>query len=113
MPTRISPAVAVFAIVSPTSYSVAGEEQMYSLTRGRINRATYWLCLTAIAAIFAAILAFTDRRVPYGELVLIVLCVPRLHDIGRSGWWVGGVFIAEIAFTVGALVALPADQAVM
>ena len=86
---------------------------MYSLTRGRINRATYWLCLVVITAIFAAIIAFTDKRVPYGEIVLIVLCVPRLHDVGRSGWWVGGVLIAEIVIVVTALASLPEDQALM
>src|ERR1700733_11081035 len=86
---------------------------MYSLTRGRINRATYWVCLAVIAALFAAIIAFTDKRVPYGEIVLIVLCVPRLHEVGRSGWWVGGVLIAEIVIVVAALASLPEDQALM
>jgi uncharacterized membrane protein YhaH (DUF805 family) len=23
-----------------------------------------------------------------GEAMLILLCVPRLHDLGKSGWWV-------------------------
>jgi uncharacterized membrane protein YhaH (DUF805 family) len=84
---------------------------MYGLRRGRINRATYWLCLVVISAIFAAIIALTGKRVPFGEIALIVLCVPRLHDIGQSGWWVGGMIIAEIAVMIAALASLPEDQA--
>lgn len=83
---------------------------MYGLRRGRINRATYWLCLVVISAIFAAIIASTGQRVPFGEIALIVLCVPRLHDIGQSGWWVGGMIIAEAVVMIAALASLPEDQ---
>jgi len=86
---------------------------MYGITRGRINRATYWVSLAAVIAVFTAVIAFTEMRMPYGEAVLILLCVPRLHDIGRSGWWVGGVIIAEIAVVAGALIALPEDEAMI
>ncbi len=91
----------------------AGEKRMYGITRGRINRATYWVSLVAVIAVFTIVIAFTEMRMPYGEAVLILLCVPRLHDIGRSGWWAGGLIIAEIAVVAGALIALPEDEAMV
>jgi len=44
---------------------------------------------------------------------VILLCVPRLHDIGRSGWWAGGLIVAEIAVVACALIALPEDSAML
>jgi uncharacterized membrane protein YhaH (DUF805 family) len=69
--------------------------------------------LGVIAAIIAAILTFTDKHAPYGEIVLVVLCVPRLHDIGQPGWWVGGAIIAEIAVLATAFAALAPDAAMV
>jgi uncharacterized membrane protein YhaH (DUF805 family) len=86
---------------------------MYMLTRGRINRATYWVLLIAVIALFTVVIAVMQKRMPYGEIALIVLCVPRLHDIGWSGWWAGGVIIAEIAVVAGALASLPEDSALV
>ena len=33
---------------------------------------------------------------PYFSVVLLFACAPRLHDIGRSGWFALGLLIAEI-----------------
>ena len=31
-----------------------------------------------------------------GELFLVLLAVPRLHDLGRSGWWITLPIAAEV-----------------
>jgi uncharacterized membrane protein YhaH (DUF805 family) len=42
-----------------------------------------------------------------------MVCVPRLHDIGRSGWIAGGVFVAEIVAIILAAVLLDDEDGVM
>lgn len=74
---------------------------------GRMNRATYWLGLGLFVAAFIALSLLTAKPPQIAEIILIVFAIPRLHDIGMSGWWVGGVFLAEIALAVVALIALP------
>ncbi|MBO9560357.1 MAG: DUF805 domain-containing protein [Caulobacter sp.] len=64
--------------------------------RGRTNRATYWLSLGVVATLIAITALVFHQPVKVSEILLIIVCVPRLHDIGRSGWIAGGVFIAEI-----------------
>jgi uncharacterized membrane protein YhaH (DUF805 family) len=61
------------------------EPSMYYL-KGRISRATYSVFLLAYAVVFAVAIAF-QTRIP-GEVLLAIICIPRLHDMGRSGWWV-------------------------
>ena len=56
--------------------------------RGRFNRATYWLCLGILVALVAAMSIIGTRPPPVSEAMLVLLCVPRLHDLGKSGWWV-------------------------
>jgi len=56
--------------------------------RGRMNRATYWLCLGITLAAVAIMSVFGIRPPRVGEAMLILMCVPRLHDLGKSGWWV-------------------------
>lgn len=82
---------------------------MRSFLNTRTNRATYWVTLLILMGLFAAVVYFTGRRVP-GELVLIFVCVPRLHDIGRSGWWVLAIVLGEIVAVVVALTLVPLDQ---
>jgi uncharacterized membrane protein YhaH (DUF805 family) len=77
----------------------------------RTNRATYWLCLAALAILYGALNAFSQKQVAVSEGVLIVLCIPRLHDIGRSGWWAGAVFALELATAAGAFLTLSLQQA--
>jgi uncharacterized membrane protein YhaH (DUF805 family) len=47
------------------------------------------------AVIFALAVTF-QIRIP-GELFLVFICVPRLHDIGRSGWWTVLPIACELA----------------
>ena len=74
---------------------------------GRINRATYWLILGGFAAFYVLISMVGVRPLRIAEGVLIFLCAARLHDLGKSGWWVliplcvelGAVVVAIAAFS--------------
>jgi uncharacterized membrane protein YhaH (DUF805 family) len=83
---------------------------MNSLLKGRTNRATYWLLLGIVTAIFAALILSGAKPPAIGELVLIFLCVPRLHDLGWSGWWAAGIIALEVLVLVGAGLALSGDD---
>jgi uncharacterized membrane protein YhaH (DUF805 family) len=61
---------------------------------GRINRQTYFTGLVIVAALWAASVAL-QIKIP-GEAIALVIAVPRLHDIGRSGWWAGGAIMIEL-----------------
>lgn len=70
---------------------------------GRYNRATYWTAIGVMATLFAGISLVAKSPPHIREAVLIFLAVPRLHDIGKSGWlalWPLGLEI------VGAIVGL-------
>jgi uncharacterized membrane protein YhaH (DUF805 family) len=49
--------------------------------------------LTLAAAVFAAAWIYYSA-LPQIAVVVIMSTIPRLHDIGRSGWWAVGFFIA-------------------
>ena len=55
---------------------------------GRTNRATYWTGIAVILVLMSVIGVATGKPPHIGEVVLIFLGVPRLHDIGKSGWLV-------------------------
>lgn len=76
----------------------------------RMNRTTYWLNFAAVVAIFVAIVSFTSKPPGILELAMVLLCVPRLHDVGLSGWYVLFGFGIEIAGLVLAFVYLPLDE---
>ncbi|MFT4255267.1 MAG: DUF805 domain-containing protein [Caulobacter sp.] len=77
------------------------------LLKGRINRATYWVIVgVAIAAALISGIVF-KRPMPAAQVVLLIAAVPRLHDLGRSGWWAGGFFIIETALIFGGGFILP------
>lgn len=70
----------------------------------RINRATYWLCF-GIVVVVLGLLVYIGKLNGGMEMAMIVVGVPRLHDIGRSGWLVGAAIGAEILIMVGLLFA--------
>lgn len=77
--------------------------------KGRTNRAMYWLCVGIVVA-FAVVMAFARPGGPgVSEFVLIIVCIPRLHDIGRSGWWVLAGLAVEVAGVFGGLFLFPAQ----
>ena len=76
--------------------------------QGRINRASYLVVLGFVLVLFAVLTVF-QKRGSFAEVVLIMLTVPRLHDIGKSGWWAGGFLLAEITIVAISIVFLPLE----
>lgn len=64
----------------------------------RYNRATYFVFLVAFVAILVMLINVMEKPPRgVGEFILIMLAVPRLHDLGRSGWWVAVPILVEFA----------------
>src|ERR1700760_703105 len=74
-----------------------GRSEMFY--KGRVNRATYWLTLAMLAAL-STVVALLGFKPTISEIVLLIVAVPRLHDLGRSGWWA----LAGIGVEIGGLV---------
>jgi uncharacterized membrane protein YhaH (DUF805 family) len=79
--------------------------------KGRINRTSYWAFVVALVAIAAALRWASGKQTGISEVFLLAITVPRLHDIGRSGWWAGGVILAEIGLAVIVAATLPKEMA--
>jgi uncharacterized membrane protein YhaH (DUF805 family) len=80
--------------------------------QGRMNRVRYWLALAAIAAVYAAFVALPHSgNISISEGVLVALAIPRLHDLGLSGWIAAGAFGVEIVCAILVFVALPVGLA--
>jgi uncharacterized membrane protein YhaH (DUF805 family) len=72
-----------------------------------MNRATYWLTLGIIIVFTVLFNLFGKRQVGVSEVLLLFICVPRLHDVGKSGWWAGGFFLGELALLALSFATLP------
>jgi uncharacterized membrane protein YhaH (DUF805 family) len=46
-----------------------------------------------------------------GPAALVFICVPRLHDIGRSGWWVAAPLALGYVGGLAAALLLPSETA--
>ena len=74
------------------------------MMRFRINRSTYWtILLVSLAVIFGLVAA--GIKPPGIEFLMVAVGIPRLHDIGRSGWYVAVLLLVEIGVVFGALFA--------
>ena len=71
--------------------------------KGRMNRTLYWFGVALIVALYAA-LRFFDQKASVSEVVLAFICIPRLHDFGRTGWYFLLPIGVEIAAVVGMFV---------
>ena len=87
----------------------------YVKFRGRATRTEYWwfFLFTVLAQSVAS-----SINESFGNLVGLAVFLPglavhvrRMHDTGRSGWWVGALY-GSIAATVVAVVVLIIDAAV-
>jgi uncharacterized membrane protein YhaH (DUF805 family) len=58
----------------------------------RINRRTFWVCAVLAAGFLALFAAFAGWSAGGIIVAATGLAVPRLHDIGRSGWWAALAF---------------------
>jgi len=86
----------------------------YFTFSGRARRSEYWwfylftLLLGFAAGIIDAILGTgTEDLGVFGATASLVTLIPslsaqvrRLHDVGRSGWWIGGAIIAAVMFII-------------
>ena len=83
---------------------------MGAILKSRINRATYWAIFVPVVALYGLVLAFAERPPGIAEGIVIVLGVPRLHDLGASGWWMAAPIVIEIAALIAAVILLPIDH---
>lgn len=83
---------------------------IFGKRKHRINRTTYWVCLAVLAvwALFAAFVLHKSGGL-VDEFVVAAICVPRLHDMGKSGWMVGAVLVAYLALALILATSLNAD----
>jgi uncharacterized membrane protein YhaH (DUF805 family) len=82
-------------------------EGRMNFLRGRLNRATYWLVLGLILLAAAVLEIVFHQRTMLIEGLLVVVCVPRLQDIGRPGWWAFGPFLFAVLGTIAGIELLP------
>ncbi|HSM94581.1 MAG TPA: DUF805 domain-containing protein [Rhizomicrobium sp.] len=74
----------------------------YAVFKGRAPRSEYWwfvlfIFLAEAAAVIVDVTAGTNFIADIVELAFLLpqlaVSVRRLHDINRSGWWIGGMYI--------------------
>lgn len=80
--------------------------------RARRSEYWYWTLATILAAIAVQIVESIlgiaiDGSGPLSTLLNLAIFLPglavtfrRVHDIGKSGWWVGGFYLTLIAFVI-------------
>jgi uncharacterized membrane protein YhaH (DUF805 family) len=83
-------------INDPRSTNETKGEAM-SVFEGRMNRASYWASLVIVLVMLAALSFAFKTQFKLQEVVLAFFCVPRLHDIGKSGWYFMVGFALELA----------------
>jgi uncharacterized membrane protein YhaH (DUF805 family) len=74
---------------------------------GRANRATYLAWLTALLVLIIILIvmgvSLANNLILCLEALAIAISAPRLRDLGRSGWWAFGVFLADFLIIVVAV----------
>ena len=72
-----------------------------------MNRPTYLTIFALIVVMYGALVAFMEKPPGIGEVIMISLGVPRLHDLGRSGWWIAVPIVLELVAIVCSVIFLP------
>lgn len=67
------------------------------IVHGRANGPTFWTWLLGLYAIEAVCNFTIHGPFPLSQFLYPLICVPRLHDVGRSGWWAFGAAVLGIA----------------
>jgi uncharacterized membrane protein YhaH (DUF805 family) len=78
---------------------------------GRINRAAYWLFLAMLIAILVVVNMLSSQPMRITEGLLFLICIPRMHDIGRSGWWLLAPLALEVGGAIAIVLYLPPETA--
>jgi uncharacterized membrane protein YhaH (DUF805 family) len=86
---------------------------MFKTWSGRINRATFFLSLGIVVALYVVLALVMTKPPAIAEVFLVALAVPRLHDIGLSAWWAVGAIVAEILIAIVVFVTLPMESAMI
>ena len=86
---------------------------MFKTWSGRINRATFFLSLGIVVALYVVLALVMTKPPAIAEVFLVALAVPRLHDIGLSAWWAVGAIVAEILIAIVMFVTLPMESAMI
>ncbi len=80
--------------------------------RARRSEYWYWVLATILAGIVVGVIELllgmgSDTSGPLSSILNLAIFLPglavafrRLHDTGRSGWWIGGFYIGVIIFAV-------------
>ena len=79
-----------------------GVNRKRGLFNYRMNRPTYWFSSAVGLLILTGLEYFAGHKGGL-EIIMIAVGVPRLHDIGRSGWIVAGIIVLEFAAIFGVL----------
>ncbi|ODA65967.1 hypothetical protein A7A08_03110 [Methyloligella halotolerans] len=93
-------------------------KHLYLTLRGRIGRQTFWMAMIPLFVAYwvASILIHVMAASMAGNQVMgalasgmimvvsaafligfIAVCVKRLHDRGKSGWWMAGLYAVSLA----------------
>ena len=68
----------------------------------RTNRVTYAVYLAIFVIAYAVMVIAMKRPPALAEVLVAFVAIPRLHDIGRSGWWLLILLGAELgAIAIG------------
>ena len=84
----------------------------FGYLQGRTNRITYLFAVVIIAVLYGLLLALLKDPPKVSEVVIVIVAVPRIHDLGRSGWWLLVPFGVEVAALVVAIAARLPEQEV-
>ena len=62
----------------------------------RMNRATFGVLLAAFVAVYTVLVLAMTKPPALAEVIVAFIAIPRLHDIGRTGWWLLTLLAGEI-----------------
>ncbi len=72
----------------------------YADFKGRSRRSEYWWASLATFIVTSVLTAIIPSLVGIWNLVILVpsiaICIRRMHDIGKSGWWILVNFIPVV-----------------
>ncbi len=78
--------------------------------KGRANRREFWLMIAIVLALSFTALSLIPGLQTAGTVAVTFAQIRRLHDLGRTGWWVAAILGLQLVAVVGLFAAgLPED----